>query len=226
MSFEDGATLPVGITTVAQGLFQSLGLPLPPNKVSEPTPILIYGASTASGTLTIQYAKLIGCEVYATASSHNFDLLRKLGADHVFDYKDADVGAKIREASNDKIKLIFDCISDKASLEIDAAAMSSSGGYLHLLLTPPEEFPREDIKISFKVGYTALGEHFNETFPASQTDYDYATKFWKISEGLLSEGKIIPHPAEVRKGLEGVIQGMQDLKEGKVSGVKLVWTVE
>lgn len=226
MSFEDGATLGVGITTVGQGLFQSLGLPLPPNKVSEPTPVLIYGASTATGTLAVQYAKLVGCEVYATASSRNFDLLRKLGADHVFDYKDADVGAKIREASNDKIKLIFDCIAEKGSFEIGAAAMSSSGGHLSALLAPPKNFPRKDIKTAFTLGYTALGERFSENFPASQTDYDFGTKFWKLSEGLLSEGKIIPHPAEVRKGLGGVIQGMQDMKEGKVSGVKLVWTVE
>jgi hypothetical protein len=27
-----------------------------------------------------------GLEVIATASPHNFDLLKKLGADHVFDY--------------------------------------------------------------------------------------------------------------------------------------------
>jgi NADPH:quinone reductase-like Zn-dependent oxidoreductase len=58
ISFEEGATLGVGITTVGQGLFQDLGLPLPPAKVQEPTSILIYGGSTATGTLAIQYAKL------------------------------------------------------------------------------------------------------------------------------------------------------------------------
>lgn len=191
----------------------------------EPTPILIYGASTATGTLAIQYAKLVGCEVYATASSHNFELLRKLGADHVFDYKETDVGAKIREASNDKIKLIFDCIAEGNSFDIGAAAMSSSGGHLSALVAPPKDFPRKDIKATLTLAYTALGEHFSDDFPANQTDYEFSVKFWKITEGLLNEGIIKPHPAEVRKGLGGVIQGMQDMKEGKVSGVKLVWTV-
>ncbi|KAH7381249.1 chaperonin 10-like protein [Phaeosphaeria sp. MPI-PUGE-AT-0046c] len=226
LSFEDAATLGVGITTVGQGLFQSLGLPLPPNKVQEPTPILIYGGSTATGTLAIQYAKLVGCDVYATASPRNFDLLRKLGADHVFNYNDADVGAKIREASDDKLKLVFDCISEGGSFEIGAAAISSSGGHLSALLPPPQDFPRKDVKLSFTLGYTALGEDFSENFPANQADYEFGAKFWKISEGLLNSGKIRPHPVEVRKGLEGVIQGMQDMKDGKVSGVKLVWTIE
>jgi NADPH:quinone reductase-like Zn-dependent oxidoreductase len=58
ISFEEAATLGVGVTTVGQGLYQSLGLPLPPAKVQEPTSILIYGGSTATGVLAIQYAKL------------------------------------------------------------------------------------------------------------------------------------------------------------------------
>ena len=58
VTFEEAATLGVGVTTVGQGLYQSLGLPLPPSKVQERTPILIYGASTATGTLAIQFAKL------------------------------------------------------------------------------------------------------------------------------------------------------------------------
>jgi NADPH:quinone reductase-like Zn-dependent oxidoreductase len=58
ISFEDAATLGVGLTTVGQAMYQTLGLPLPPAKVTEPTTILIYGGSTATGTLAIQYAKL------------------------------------------------------------------------------------------------------------------------------------------------------------------------
>ena len=58
LSFEEAATLGVGITTVGQGLYQSLGLPLPNQPAKEKFSILIYGGSTATGTLAIQFAKL------------------------------------------------------------------------------------------------------------------------------------------------------------------------
>ncbi len=45
VSFEDAATLGVGITTVGQGLYQSLELPLPTKPTSEKTILLIYGGS-------------------------------------------------------------------------------------------------------------------------------------------------------------------------------------
>lgn len=58
MSFEDASTLGVGFHTVGQGMYQSLKLPLPSEPAKEPQPILIYGGSTATGTLAIQFAKL------------------------------------------------------------------------------------------------------------------------------------------------------------------------
>ena len=58
MSFEEAATLGVGVTTVGQALYQSLGLPYPTEPTKEKVHLLIYGGSTATGTLAIQYAKL------------------------------------------------------------------------------------------------------------------------------------------------------------------------
>jgi NADPH:quinone reductase-like Zn-dependent oxidoreductase len=50
MSFEEAATLGVGISTVGQGLYQSMKLPLPNDskgiRKSAGTPVLIYGGST------------------------------------------------------------------------------------------------------------------------------------------------------------------------------------
>jgi NADPH:quinone reductase-like Zn-dependent oxidoreductase len=225
MSFEEAATLGVGITTVAQGLYQELGLPLPPAKVKEPTTVLIYGGSTATGTLAIQFAKHSGCEVIATSSAHNFDLLRKLGADQVFDYKDADVGAKIRKATNDKLKLAFDCIAEGKSFDITAAAISSSGGHMSALLAV-KDYPRSDVKTKFTLAYTALGEVYSEKVGVSQEDYEFGVQFWKQAEEWFNSGKIKTHPIKVQNGLAGIPQGLQDLKDGKVSGVKLVYKVE
>jgi NADPH:quinone reductase-like Zn-dependent oxidoreductase len=58
MSFEEAATFGVGTLTVGQGMYQTLGLPSPDKPAETPFPILIYGGSTATGVLAIQYAKL------------------------------------------------------------------------------------------------------------------------------------------------------------------------
>lgn len=89
MSFEEAATLGCGVVTIAQGLYQKLGLALPEvddgNQKSGKW-ILIYGGSSATGTLAIQFAKLSGYKVVTTCSPRNFALARSLGADVVLDY--------------------------------------------------------------------------------------------------------------------------------------------
>lgn len=58
MSFEDAATLGVGVITCGQGLFQQMSL----NTLDQPSTkgeyFLVYGGSTATGTLGIQFTKL------------------------------------------------------------------------------------------------------------------------------------------------------------------------
>ena len=59
MSFEEAATLGTGVITCGQAMYQSLGLPEPANGNEKYTGFfLVYGGSTATGTLAIQYAVL------------------------------------------------------------------------------------------------------------------------------------------------------------------------
>lgn len=51
-------------------------------------------------------------------------------------------------------------------------------------------------------------------------------RFSALAGKLLEQGKIQPHPHRVKEGgLEGILQGLQDLREKKVSGEKLVYRV-
>lgn len=58
MSFEEAAALGVGVVTCGQGLFQQLKLALPSDPISTGDVVLIYGGSSATGSLGIQFAKL------------------------------------------------------------------------------------------------------------------------------------------------------------------------
>jgi hypothetical protein len=88
--------------------------------------------------------------------------------------------------------------------------------------------PREDVKAVF-LGYTALGEPYTfrgEQWPVVPEDYELVKKVLALSEGLLEERKIKPHPAAVRLGgLDGIINGFEDLKNKKVSRDKLVYII-
>ena len=70
-----------------------------------------------------------------------------------------------------------------------------------------------------------LGEKFRD-LPASQHDFEFGVKFWRASAELINNGTIKTHPTIVRKGLENIPQGLQDLKDNKVSGKKLVYLIE
>lgn len=51
-------------------------------------------------------------------------------------------------------------------------------------------------------------------------------RFCELSTKLLASSQVSVHPPKVGKdGLKGVFDGMQQLKEGKVSGTKLVYNV-
>lgn len=141
-----GATLGAGITTSAQGLFQSLGLPWPDSPAKTPWPVLIYGGSTATGCLAIQFAALAGLKVITLASAREFSRLERLGATICYDYHDADIGKKIRDDTNNELMYAFDILTNEQSMSICADALSSNGqdGVVPkvTLLLPNHTFPR------------------------------------------------------------------------------------
>ena len=231
MTFEEASVMGAGLLTVAQGLYQSLELPLPSAPATDGPYILIYGGSTASGTMAIQFAKLSGWKVVSTASPSNFSLVRFLGADAVFDYKDVNCAQKIREFTKNELKYAFDCITEGPSLEICADALSTSPGCEFSGLLNYKKFPRDDVKSRSTLAYTALGEEFQQgpdgpIIPAKPEDFEYAANFANIAEKLVAEGKVKPHPRTLKPGgLGGIINGMNLLRQGKVSGEKLVYRI-
>jgi NADPH:quinone reductase-like Zn-dependent oxidoreductase len=101
VSFERAAVLPLGLATAAAGLYEAdqLALPVPtgPRQARDGV-VVVWGASTSVGCNAVQLAHASGYDVIATAGPKNHDLVRSLGAECVFDYRDADVDRDIVEA--------------------------------------------------------------------------------------------------------------------------------
>lgn len=228
LSFEEASTLGIGITTVGQGLYQALKLSLPSSPTLSAEPILIYGGSTATGSLGIQYAKLSGYTVITTCSARNFEYVKALGADAAFDYNDPQCAANIRRFTQNKLALVWDTISLPESAVLCASALAKVPGtkYASILHV---EFGRKDAETFFTNAYVAFGESFTfgsgPEIPASDTDFEFAKKFWDESYNLLQAGKVKVHRLRVGKGLEGILEGLELLRENKISGEKLVYVL-
>lgn len=152
-------------------------------------------------------------------------MVKSLGVDEVFDYKDPGCGTKIREYTADKLKHAMDTISIDASAKTCADALSTTGGTYSAL--EPINSPRKDVESKSTLAYTATGEALTDYGrPASKDDFEFSVKFWQLAGQLLEQGKLKVHPPSVRpNGLKGVLEGLQEMREGKVSGEKLVYNI-
>ncbi|KAF2837928.1 oxidoreductase [Patellaria atrata CBS 101060] len=231
MSFEEAAAFRVRVTSVSQGLYQTLGLPLPDDgrrTTESEIPILVYGGSTASGILGIQFARLSGYAPIVTCSPHNFELVKEYGAVATFDYGDDDAAEEIREYTNGKLKLIWDTVSISWSAEFCASVMSPEGGKYASLL--PMRISAENVESTTTMAYTVFGEDWkmgSMFFPAKKENFEFGKTWFALVEDLISKGRIGPHRIGVgEKGLEGVLDGLQLLRDSKVSGKKLVYRIE
>ena len=199
-----------------------------------PEPILIYGGSTPTGLLGIQFAKLSGFTVVTTSSMKNIDYVRSTGADFVFDYSNADEClANIRNATGGKLRRTWDCVSTADTAVLCARALSSEedSSYSSLLQISPEVLQgvNPKVHVATTIAYTAFGERFEKwggINEAKPQDYEFAKVFFEIAGDLLEAGKLKPVRQIVNhggKGLRGVLEGLGDLKAGKVSAAKLVY---
>jgi len=212
-SFEQGAQLGIAPFTALQCLHETLELPSPLEAHTGPQrPILIWGGSSSVGQYAVQFAKLAGFRVITTASAKNFDLVKSLGADNVFDYRDDGIVEKIRAATGNTLDLAVDTISEGKTPDQVSGAIGDKGGRVAIIL--PYESPRPDVKVKFSIAPDLLKPESNGKWYV-----DVLTK-------MLATGKIKPNPVHVQpSGLAGVKEGLQFMQEGKVSGQKITYRI-
>ena len=104
MTFEQVAAVPIAAITALQALRDK-------GKVEPGQKVLINGASGGVGTFAVQIAKALGAEVTGVCSTRNVDMVRSIGADHVFDYTKENY-----TTSEQKYDLIIDMVGNHSLL--------------------------------------------------------------------------------------------------------------
>jgi NADPH:quinone reductase-like Zn-dependent oxidoreductase len=236
LSFESAAVLPLGLSTAACGLFQKDFLALQhPSAGAKPTgkTILITGGATSVGSNAIQLAVAAGYEVFTTASPHNFDYVKSLGARQVFDYRSPTLAKEVIAAMKGKttagalaiatgsaglcLDVVHACPGDKF-VALAAAPVSltdfGSGGVFQILRLMPQ-MAGSTLSTALKSRTRGIRTKFifggsladNEVGPAIYVDF---------LPQALADGRFVAAPPAlvVGAGLDSIETGFEVQRKG------------
>ena len=234
-TFEGAATIPCSWTTAGVTLFYHLNLKYQweATKPQNDTPLLVWGAATALGQPMIQLAKKYHgfSKIIAVASKKHEAQLKTYGADEVFDYHDADVIQQIK-AKYPNIQHLLDCVSSEQTLNQTYQCASDSAkatvmNYMGLTkdnIKP--ELQKDNVDVASTVIYLSLGFDvplFGTVIPNDPAYRSHVVEFIKEVNPHFLKGEFHHIPVKVYKnGLEGAVQIIKDIKDGKTSGEKFV----
>lgn len=114
VTFEQASGVGIAAVTALQALRDK-------GKIEAGQKVLINGASGGVGTYAVQIAKSLGAKVTGVCSTRNVEMVRSLGADHVFDYKKENY-----TESGQQYDLIVDMISNH-SLSANRKVLTPDG---------------------------------------------------------------------------------------------------
>jgi NADPH:quinone reductase-like Zn-dependent oxidoreductase len=133
VSLDVAAALPVPGVTAWMALVEIA-------RVGAGARVLVLGASGGVGQMSLQLAKVRGATVVGVCSSKNVALVRRLGADHVIDYRAADVFTAAR--GHGPYQAVIDCVGDYSASR--CRALLARGGR-HVMVAG--DSPRDMVQV-------------------------------------------------------------------------------
>ncbi len=225
LTYQDAAVVPLGASTAACGLFEQHLLALARPHLAAPgrgQSVVVWGASTSVGSNAVQLAANAGYRVLATASPHNADYVRGLGAEKVVDYhRPTAVAELLRALTGHQLAGVLAIGTGSAAPCIDLAARAD-GARAVACAAPPiaTALPRwRARRLDVRVGHIwggTLAE--NDVGPAIYEHFLPAA----LRSGAFRPA---PPPRVVGDGLDCIPSGLAQLRRG-VSARKIVITLD
>lgn len=119
------AGLPTTAGTAWQALFETA-------RLTAGQTVLVHAGAGGVGSAAVQLARVAGARVIATASAGKTELVRRLGADQVIDYRSEDFAAAVRD-----VDVVLDTIGGE--IQQRSFAVLRPGGVLASIVSPPDE---------------------------------------------------------------------------------------
>ncbi|KAI0642025.1 GroES-like protein [Trametes meyenii] len=177
----------------------------------------LLGGATSVGQYVIQLARMSGFSpIIVTASIHNAELLRSLGATHVLDRNllEDELLSQVREIAGGDVEVVYDAVSIPDTLAVGYEVTALNGDFVRVL--ERDLIPRAGVPLK-KRTHMAHGLFITPINRAVG-----ASLLAKLPH-LLETGEIKPNRPEVLPGgLHAVSGGLDRLRRNQVSGTKLV----
>ncbi|MCW4040369.1 MAG: NAD(P)-dependent alcohol dehydrogenase [Candidatus Bathyarchaeota archaeon] len=193
ITYEEAAAVPQYALVALQGLRDE-------GQIQRGQKVLINGASGGIGTFAVQIAKSFGAEVTGVCSTRNLDMVRSIGADHVFDYTQEDFTQK-----EQRYDLILDIVANRSISDYTRA------------LTPKGNYVAVAFNVRALISLTGSKR-------VSQLSHEPNVKDLVYMKELIEAGKVVP-VIDIRFPLSEVADAMRYYEEGHPQG-KVVITVE
>ncbi|KAG9570244.1 putative alcohol dehydrogenase, partial [Aureobasidium melanogenum] len=237
MSYTEASAIGISFLTTVLALFWSLELPGSPTEPlsssKRPIHVLVSGGATGSGTAALQLLRVAGFTPIATSSPHHFDLCKSYGTEVVFDYNTSNCAEDIRKYTKNNLRYALDCVTSVESMKLCYAALGRAGGAYTGLDPFSKEVSetRKGIKADWVLGPTMMGmeigwpePHYRAVDPDIRA---FGLSFRSTIEDLFARGILKVHPIEERDGgLQGVLGGLEEIKNGQVRGKNLVYLMD
>ncbi len=161
ISFVEAAALPCAGLTAYQALVRKL-------HIQSNQTVFIQGGAGGVGGFGVQLAAQAGATVITTASRHNFDYVKNLGASQVIDYRQEDVTHRIQEITdNQGVDAILNTV-DSASATVDTKLLAFGGGLACIAGMP--DFSQVSFDKAISIHAVMLGGVYFSGDRAAQSD--------------------------------------------------------